>query len=167
MMKVTAAALASQRSLREMQPDQLAALATTATEVMFPARHRIFADGGNADRFWLIESGYVTLDVNVPGEGQTIIGRIGIGGLLGWSWLVPPYQWLFGAVCVTEVRAIEFNAPAVRERCAADPALQDELIQRLFEVTALRLRDTAAKLTTRDFWSRPEGLDARSARAMS
>lgn len=167
MMKVTAAALASQRSLRGMHPDQLEALATTAAEVMFPARHRIFADGGNADRFWLVESGYVTLDVNVPGEGLTIIGRIGIGGLLGWSWLVPPYQWLFGAVCVTEVRAIEFSAPAVRELCAADPVLRDELIRRLFEVTAVRLRDTRTKLITKDFWARFEGLDACGVRVMS
>lgn len=167
MMEITAAALACQRSLRGMQPEQLAALATTAREVMFPARHRIFADGGNADKFWLVESGYVTLDVDVPGEGPTIIGRIGIGGLLGWSWLVPPYQWLFGAVCATEVRAIEFSAPMVRELCAADPALRDELVQQLFEVTALRLRDTTAKLITRDFWARLEGLDARDIRAMS
>lgn len=167
MMEVTAAALACQRSLHGMQPDQLAALATTATEVMFPARHRIFAEGGNADRFWLIESGYVTLDVDVPGEGLTTIGRIGIGGLLGWSWLVPPYQWLFGAVCVTEVRAIEFNAPAVRELCAADPVLRDELIQRLFEMTAGRLQDTTTKLITRDIWARFEGLDVRGVRVMS
>jgi CRP/FNR family transcriptional regulator, cyclic AMP receptor protein len=158
MMEVNAAALASQRSLRGMHPDHLAALATTATEVLFPARHRIFSDGGNADRFWLIESGYVTLDMNVPGEGLTVIGRVGIGGLVGWSWLVPPYQWLFGAVCATEVRAIEFNAAAVRERCAADPALRDELFRRLFEVTALRLRDTRASLVTRDFWSQFEDL---------
>jgi CRP/FNR family transcriptional regulator, cyclic AMP receptor protein len=167
MMEVTAAALACQRSLRGMQPDQLTALATTAKEVMFPARHRIFSGGGNADKFWLVESGYVTLDVDVPDEGPTIIGRIGIGGLLGWSWLIPPYQWLFGAVCATEVRAIEFSAPTVRDLCVADPALRDELVKQLFEVTALRLRDTTARLTTRDFWDRLEGLDARGTRAMS
>jgi CRP/FNR family transcriptional regulator, cyclic AMP receptor protein len=158
MMKVTAATLDRQRSLHGMHLAQLEALAATATEVQFPARHRIFADGGAADAFWLIESGYVTLDVDVPGEGLAIIGRIGIGGLLGWSWLVPPYQWLFGAVCVTEVRAIQFNARAVRERCATDPALQDELTRRLFEVTAERLRDTRTKLITRDCWSQLEEL---------
>jgi hypothetical protein len=41
---------------------------------------------------------------------------------VGWSWLLPPYQWAFGAVCVTEVKAFQFNAQAVRELCAADPA---------------------------------------------
>ena len=103
--------LAGQRFLHGMRADQLDALAATASEVMFPAGHRIFADGGYVGSFWLIESGYVALDVQVPGEGPEIIGTVGIGEILGWSWLVPPYQWAFGAVCVTRVRAIEFSAP--------------------------------------------------------
>ena len=127
MMEVTASALAGQRSLRGLRADQLDALAATASEAMFPAGHRIFAEGGHVGSFWLIESGYVTLDVQVPCERPVIIGTVGIGGLLGWSWLLPPYQWAFGAVCVTEVRAIEFLAPAVRDRCAADPELGHKL----------------------------------------
>ena len=148
MMKVTAAALARQRSLRGMEGDQLEALALAATEILFPARHRIFANGDYADKFWLIESGYVVLDVHVPGEGLTIIGRVGIGGLLGWSWLLPPYERTSGAICVTEVRAVEFNALAVRERFATDPVLRDELTRRLFQVAAGRLRDSSARLVT-------------------
>ncbi|HET9082246.1 MAG TPA: Crp/Fnr family transcriptional regulator [Trebonia sp.] len=153
MMKITAAALAGQRSLRGLEARHLETLAATATEVLFPARHRIFADGEYADKFWLVESGYVLLDVHVPGEGLAVIGRVGIGGLLGWSWLLPPYQRVSGAVCVTEVRAVEFNALTVRDRCAADPVLRDELTRRLFQVAAGRLRDTRTRLVTADFWS--------------
>ena len=54
---------------------------------MYPAGHRLFADGGHADKFWLIESGHVALDLLVPGEGPVIIGPLGIGGLWagpGW-----------------------------------------------------------------------------------
>jgi CRP/FNR family cyclic AMP-dependent transcriptional regulator len=116
---------------------------------MFPAGHRIFADGGYVGSFWLIESGYVTLDVDVPGERPVIIGTVGIGGLLGWSWLLPPYQWAFGAVCVTEVKAIEFKAPAVRDRCAADPGLGYEPTRRMFQVLAGRLQDTRDRLIAR------------------
>jgi len=82
-------------------------------------------------------------------SSPVIIGTVGIGGLLGWSWLLPPYQWAFGAVCVTQVRAIEFRAPAVRDRCAADPDLGHELTQRMFQVLAGRLRDTRARLIAR------------------
>src|ERR1700761_6376836 len=146
MLEVTASGLAIQRFLHGMQARQLDTLATAAREVMFPAGHRIFADGDYADRFWLIQSGHVALDVLVPGQGLEVIGRVGIGGLVGWSWLLPPYQWAFGAVCVTEVKAFQFNAQEVRELCAADPALRDELTRRLFQVVAGRLQDTRSML---------------------
>jgi hypothetical protein len=61
---------------------------------------RWFGRGGHVGCFWLIESGYVDLDVQVPGESPVIIGTVGIGGLLGWSWLLPPYQWAFSPVSV-------------------------------------------------------------------
>jgi len=149
MMEVTASVLAGQPILHGLRTDQLDALAATASEVIFPAGNRIFAEGGNVGSFWLIESGYVALDVQVPGERPVIIGTVGIGGLLGWSWLLPPYQWAFGAVCVTEVRAFEFRAAAVRDRCAADPDLGYELTRRMFQVLAGRLEDTRAMLIAR------------------
>jgi CRP/FNR family transcriptional regulator, cyclic AMP receptor protein len=89
---------------------------------MFPVRHRIFADGDYADKFWLIQSGYVALDVLVSGGGRVVIGRVGTGGLVGWCWLVPPYQWAFGAVCLTEVKTFQFNAETVRDLCTANNA---------------------------------------------
>ena len=122
MLEVTASGLVTQRFLRGMEPGHLEALAKAASEVMFPARQRIFADGDYADKFWLIQSGHVALDMLVPGEGLVVIGEVGIGGLVGWSWLLPPYQWAFGAVCVTDVTAIQFDAAAVRDLCVADPA---------------------------------------------
>ena len=149
MMEVTASTLAGQRFLRGLRAVQLDALAATASEVMFPAGHRIFAEGGPVGSFWLVESGYVALDVPVPGDIPVTIGTVGIGGPLGWSWLLPPYQWAFGAVCVTQVRAIEFRAPAVRDRCAADPDLGRELTQRMLQVLAGRLQDTRAALIAR------------------
>ena len=146
MMEITASALDCQRFLHGLRADQLDALAATASEAIFPAGHRIFAEGGPAGSFWLVASGYVALDVQVPGESPVIIGTVGIGGPLGWSWLLPPYQWAFGAVCVTKVRAIEFRASAVRDQCAADPGLEHELTQRMFQVLAGRLQDTTARL---------------------
>jgi CRP/FNR family transcriptional regulator, cyclic AMP receptor protein len=149
MTQVSAPVLAGQRFLHGLRAEQLDALATTASEVMFPAGHRIFAAGGAVASFWLIECGYAALDVPVPGECPEVIGTVGIGGLLGWSWLLPPYQWAFGAVCVTEVRAFEFRAQAVRDRCAADPDLGHELTRRMFQVLAQRLQDTKARLIAR------------------
>jgi CRP/FNR family transcriptional regulator, cyclic AMP receptor protein len=149
MIEVSAAALAAHPFLRGMSPDQLSVLAEAARDVSFPARRRLFDDGGNATRFWLIRRGHVSLDLNVPGEGPVVIETVGMGELLGWSWLFPPYKWAFGAVAATDVEAFEFDAPAVRERCAADPGLGYELSQRISRVLARRLQATRIRLIAR------------------
>jgi CRP/FNR family transcriptional regulator, cyclic AMP receptor protein len=148
MIEVTAPVLAGQRFLHGMRVEHLDALGAAAWEVYFPAGHRIFSDGGHVDKFWLIQSGRVLLDVQVPGESPAIIGTVGIGELLGWSWLLPPYQWAFGAVCATEVRAVEFDAEEIRALCAGDPSLRQELTERIFRVLARRLLDTKVRLVT-------------------
>jgi CRP/FNR family transcriptional regulator, cyclic AMP receptor protein len=72
-----------------------------------------------------------------------------MGELLGWSWLFPPYRWAFGAVTGTVVEAFEFDAPAVRERCAADPELGFEFGQRVSRILAQRLEATRIRLIAR------------------
>ena len=153
MIEVNAAALATHPFLHGMSCDQLSVLAEAARDVTFPARQRLFEDGGNATRFWLIQSGHVSLDLHVPGDGPVVIETIGMGELLGWSWLFPPFKWAFGAAAATAVEAFEFDAPAVRDRCGADPALGNELNQRISEVLAKRLRATRIRLITRSGYS--------------
>jgi CRP-like cAMP-binding protein len=131
-----------------MSRDHLAVLAGTACDVTFPARHRLFEDGGSASRFWLIQSGHVTLDLQVPGQGRMKIETIGMGELLGWSWLFPPYRWSFGAVAARRVEAFEFDARAVRACGEADPVLGYVLTQRLARVLAKRLQATRVRLIT-------------------
>jgi CRP/FNR family transcriptional regulator, cyclic AMP receptor protein len=149
MIEVSAASLAAHPFLHGMSRDQLGVLAESARDVKFPARHRLFEDGGLATRFWLIQSGHVSLDLHIPGEGPVVIETIGIGELLGWSWLFPPYKWAFGAVAATPVEAFEFDAAAVREHCAADPGLGYELNQRIARVLAKRLQATRIRLIAR------------------
>jgi CRP/FNR family transcriptional regulator, cyclic AMP receptor protein len=153
MIEVNAAALSAHPFLHGMPADQLGVLAEAARDVKFPARHRLFEDGGNATRFWLIQSGHVSLDLDIPGEGPVVIESIGMGELLGWSWLVPPYKWAFGAVAATPVEAFEFDAPVVRECCAAEPGLGSELNQRITRVLAKRLQATRIRMIARSGYS--------------
>ena len=148
MIEVTAESLAGHPFLHRMAREHLAVLAGTARDVTFPARHRLFEDGDSATRFWLIQSGHVTLDLQVPGQGWMKIDTLGMGELLGWSWLFPPYRWAFGAVAARRVEAFEFDARAVRACCQADPVLGYDLTQRLAQVLAKRLQATRVRLIT-------------------
>ena len=146
MTEVTASSLTTHPFLRGMTPGQLAVLAPAARVVTFPARYRLFEEGGNATCFWLIQSGHVALDMFAPGDGRVVIESIGMGEILGWSWLFPPYQWAFGAVTASPVQAVEFDACMVRSRCVDDPALGYDITQRMLRVLAHRLRTTRVRL---------------------
>lgn len=89
-------------------------LLACATEVSLPAGARIFEEGSKADRFWIIRTGMVSLDVHVPGRRAATVDALGPGQLLGWSWLVPPHTWQLGAEAHGTVHALEFDAAAVR-----------------------------------------------------
>ncbi|GAA2740697.1 cyclic nucleotide-binding domain-containing protein [Kitasatospora cinereorecta] len=90
---------------------------------------RIFEEGGPADRFWLVRSGLVALDVHAPGRGTLVVETLGEGELLGWSWLFEPYRWQLGAVARGVVDAIEFDAAAVRAAMDDEPAFGLELLR--------------------------------------
>ncbi|MER7466374.1 cyclic nucleotide-binding domain-containing protein [Streptomyces sp. NPDC097981] len=117
-----------------------------ARDVVLPGATRIFEEGEEADRFWIIRSGTVALDVHVPGRGPAVVETIGAGGLLGWSWLCPPRQWHLGAETREPTHAWEFDAAAVRALCAARPALGLALVTLVAETIGERLRATRTRL---------------------
>jgi CRP/FNR family transcriptional regulator, cyclic AMP receptor protein len=120
--------------------------------VEFAQGARLFDEGGDADRFWLIQSGKVALDLHVPGRTQVVIETLGHGDVVGWSWLFPPYTWHFGAKAVLDTTAVEFDASAVRAICDADPVLGQALIRRFLGVMCDRLQ--AARIRLLDLYAR-------------
>ena len=153
--QVTVTALAGHRFLHGLTREQLAELVPAAHCAEIPAGRRLFEDGGRADGFWLIRSGSVAMDLHVPGEGQIIVDTIGMGDVLGWSWLVPPYVSMFGAVTVQPTEAFHFDARPVRALCQADPQLGYELTRRFLGVASDRLQASRARLLDRYVPARP------------
>jgi CRP/FNR family transcriptional regulator, cyclic AMP receptor protein len=141
-----AGVLAAQQFLRGMRDDHLTRLAAMCSHVVVPTGLRLFDEGQNADRFWLIDAGQVTLDVTVPGCRRLIIDTLGRGDVLGVSWLLPPFQWRFGAVATQLTQAFQFDARAVRAACDDDPVLGYALCSRFSAVLVRRLQATRARL---------------------
>ncbi|MEU3413260.1 MULTISPECIES: cyclic nucleotide-binding domain-containing protein [unclassified Streptomyces] len=121
-------------------------LMEVAQEVSFPEDSRIFEAGGTADRFWVIRSGAVHLDTEVTSRQRVTVAMLGAGDLLGWSWLFPPYEWDFGAVAFTDVRAYQFDGPSVLGLCVEDPLLGLSVVRTVAEILAHRLETTRGKL---------------------
>ncbi|MFE3854327.1 cyclic nucleotide-binding domain-containing protein [Streptomyces griseorubiginosus] len=129
-----------------------------AREVAFPEGTRLFEEGGRADRFWIIRTGTVDLDMRVPGRRAAVIDSLGHNELVGWSWLFPPYTWHLGAETASPLRAFEFDANAVREICQEDPEFGRTIARWVGEVVAHRLQ--AARIRLLDLYG-PHGSGPR------
>ncbi|WP_329560528.1 cyclic nucleotide-binding domain-containing protein [Kitasatospora sp. NBC_01266] len=132
--------------LDALPPGHRRQLAAFAQDVSFPVGTRIFEEDGVADRFWIIRSGLVALDVHVPGRRAAVVETLGEGDLLGWSWLFEPYRWHLGALTRAAVSASEFDARRVRAACAADPAFGLAVTHGVAQVVARRLKSTRTRL---------------------
>ncbi|WP_059006737.1 Crp/Fnr family transcriptional regulator [Streptomyces specialis] len=117
-----------------------------AREVSYPAGTRLFEEGRRADRFWVLGSGTVTLDLHRPGRRAAVVDSVGPGELLGWSWLFPPHTWELGGETLSPVRAMEFDALAVRALCDSDPVLGRAVYRHVARTVVRRLRASRARL---------------------
>ncbi|MGY4103102.1 Crp/Fnr family transcriptional regulator [Nocardia sp. R16R-3T] len=138
--------LAEFAQLSSLSLAERTALAATGRDVSYPAGYRLIVEGQPAHQCWLIRRGRILLDSPVPGRGDLVVQTLGSGDLLGWSWLVPPYRWHFGAVAGDPVDAIEFDAAALTELAEADPKFGHALTLMLFEALLDRLQATRARL---------------------
>ncbi|WP_223837573.1 cyclic nucleotide-binding domain-containing protein [Streptomyces venezuelae] len=132
--------------LEEMAPEAREALLAHSRQVTFPAGTRIFKERQRAEKFWIIECGTVDLDIHVPGHKDAVIDTLGYGELLGWSWMFRPYTWHLGATASREVRALEFDAAAVRELCQEDSAVGRSVSTAVAAVIADRLDSARTRL---------------------
>ncbi|GLP64674.1 hypothetical protein TUSST3_12930 [Streptomyces sp. TUS-ST3] len=132
--------------LRALPAEHRERLMRVAREVSFPQGARLFEEGGRADRFWIIRTGTVQLDMRVPGRRPAVIETLRHNELVGWSWLFAPHTYHLGAEATSPVRAYEFDATAVRLMCQEDPALGSSVSQWVGDVLAHRLRSARIRL---------------------
>ncbi|MFE9774572.1 cyclic nucleotide-binding domain-containing protein [Streptomyces sp. NPDC005931] len=136
---------------RALPAEHRARIVQTAHEVSFPPGTRLFEEGGRADRFWVVRTGTVELDMHVPGRRAAVIERLGHNELVGWSWLYPPHVWHLGAEAATPVRALEFDAATVLALCQDDPVLGRDIANWVGTVVTHRLR--AARIRLLDLYA--------------
>ncbi|MFI6371500.1 cyclic nucleotide-binding domain-containing protein [Streptomyces sp. NPDC050546] len=117
-----------------------------AHEVSFDASERLFEEGRRADRFWIVRTGTVVLDLHVPGRRAAVVESLGQGELVGWSWHFPPHVWHLGGEAMSPVRAFEFDAEPVRAMCAQDAEFGRTIAVLLGRVVADRLQASRIRL---------------------
>lgn len=117
-----------------------------AKNVTFPEWHTIFHEGDQANEFYVVREGLVSVELLVPNHGPTTIQTVGEGDILGWSWVSPPYRWHFNARTWQRTRVIVFDANCLRKKCEDDHDLGYELLKRFAGLITERLDATRLQL---------------------
>ena len=106
----------------------------------------LFHEGDPANEFFLVRHGKVALEITAPGRAPIVFATIGEGEIVGASWLVPPYRWMFDARAVELTRAIGINAECLRGKCEADHHLGYEMMKRFLPIFVNRLHATRLQI---------------------
>lgn len=131
----------------EFTPAHLSEVAACANTAIFDAGTYLFREGERATAFFAIQRGRVAIASITPHEGPVTIQTVGDGDLLGWSWLVPPYRWHFGARAIEATSVVAFNAACVREQLERDHELGYLVMRRFAQIMASRLEHISQQLT--------------------
>jgi CRP-like cAMP-binding protein len=126
----------------------LGPLAGLASPKSFEAGQIIFHEGDPARECYLICKGKVAIETAMMGCGGIQIETLGEGEVLGWSWLLPPYELHYSARAMEPTQAIALDGKALRGRCEQDHDLGYELMKRFAVVIARRLAATRARFTS-------------------
>jgi CRP-like cAMP-binding protein len=138
--------LAEHPFFRPLDRSTVAMLEGCARNVHFHPGELVFREGEPADRLYVIRRGRVALEVHAPGTGDHLLDTVDEGEVLGWSWLVPPYHWLFDARAINEVSAVAMDAVCLRTKCDEDPAVGYLLMQQVAQVMYHRLQSARVRL---------------------
>jgi CRP/FNR family cyclic AMP-dependent transcriptional regulator len=138
--------LAESPFLNGLEPHHLELITGCASNVRFESGQYLFHEGEEAEKFFLIRHGKVAVEIFTPDRGPITIQSIEAGDVLGWSWLVPPYQWRFDAKATEPVLAIALDGVCLRTKCEEDHDLGYQLLKRFTDIMDQRLEATRVHL---------------------
>jgi CRP-like cAMP-binding protein len=138
--------LAAHPFFRDLDSAHLRVLVGCASNMRFDAGAFVFHAGHEANQFFLLREGRVALEITAPGRPPLVLQTLGAGDILGWSWLIPPYHWMFDAIAIEQTRAIGLDAKCLRGKCEADHDLGYELLKRFAHIMEERLQATRLQL---------------------
>ena len=145
-MKDVTQLLAEQPMFSDLGNDMFALVAGCARNEHFGADDYLFRTGDPADRFYLVRRGLVALELVRTGGSRLIVDTVANGGIVGLSWLVPPYRWNLDARAVEETSAVSIDAGCLRRKCEDEPRIGYVLLQRVSSALYQRMQDARVRL---------------------
>jgi CRP-like cAMP-binding protein len=129
-----------------LAPEHVRLIAGCARNRVFNAGQYLFHEHEAANEFFVIRHGRVALEIAAPGRTPIVFSTSREGEIIGLSWLIPPYHWLFDARAIELVRAIGIDAACLRMKCEADHAFGYDMMKRFLPILVQRLHATRLQI---------------------
>jgi CRP-like cAMP-binding protein len=129
-----------------LSPRHLELIAGCGRLARFEAGMPLFTEGAPADRFFLVRTGAVAVEIAAPGHHALVVETLHAGEVVGWSWLFPPHRWQFDGRATVSTSVIAFDGACLRGKCDADHELGYQLMRRFAGALVERLQATRLQL---------------------
>ena len=136
-----------------LEPEIVQLVAGCGRNLRFEAGQYLFHEGEPANEFYLIRHGRVVLEILPPGQPAMVFSTLGEGEIVGASWLVPPYRWMFDARATELTRVVGMDAACLRNKCEDNHHIGYEMMKRFLPVLLQRLQST--RLQILDIYGKP------------
>jgi CRP/FNR family transcriptional regulator, cyclic AMP receptor protein len=111
----------------------------------------LFRQGENADKFYVVRNGCISIQMPAIMGPTLEIQTLGKDQVLGWSWLISPYQWNFQTKAEEDSELLQFDGTAILARCEQEPKFGFELLKKFAGLMSVRLN--AARQKKMDEWN--------------
>lgn len=136
-------------AFQRLDEEHLAFVVSCCETISLGQDEEIFHADGTADAFYLIVQGSVGLFNNYESGENVHVQSIEPRELLGWSWMVPPYEWEFTAIATSPAILMKFDAAKIRARCEQEPEFGFMVMRRICEQMLSRLHSMRATMSMR------------------
>jgi CRP/FNR family transcriptional regulator, cyclic AMP receptor protein len=130
-----------------LSDEHLALLASCSDgEVSWDTGVSVLVTGARAEHCYLVVSGSLSVSTESPGVGSRNIQTVHGGGVLGLSWMFPPFRWIFDSVTLEPTTAISLDAGRLREAIDARPDFGIVVVTKLASYLYGLVRNTRLQL---------------------
>ncbi|MBK6618563.1 MAG: cyclic nucleotide-binding domain-containing protein [Nitrosomonas sp.] len=129
-----------------LSPAYINLLAGCGKNIHFDTGDFLMKEGEDAHTFYVIRSGKVVVEAYTPGFGHQIVTQVNHHGVVGYSWLFPPYRVAFDVRAIEPVSAVQLDGECLRSKTESDHELGYQLMQRFAQVMLQRLQATRLQM---------------------
>ena len=106
----------------------------------------LFLQGEHADKFYIVRSGRISIQMPAIMGPALEIQAVDEDQVLGWSWLISPYQWNFQTKAEDDSELLQFDGAAILAQCEQDPKLGFELVKKFAALMSVGLNAARQKM---------------------